>query len=89
LIIEPLDWNVHKKGSLGLTAEAVAICQAAAGEGLTLSVCVDTAHALLNGENLLASLALARPYLAEYHHGNCVLNRRTRFTAIALPLAPA
>ena len=74
LIVEPLDWNAHKKCSLGLTAEAVALCQAAAGEGLSLSVCVDTAHALLNGEDLLASLALARPYLAEYHYCNCVLD---------------
>ncbi len=74
LIVEPLDSNVHKKCSLGLTAEAVALCQAAAREGLSLSVCVDTAHALLNGEDLLESLALARPYLAEYHYCNCVLD---------------
>jgi sugar phosphate isomerase/epimerase len=74
LIVEPLDSNVHKKCSLGLTAEAVALCEDAAREGLRLSVCVDTAHALLNGEDLLASLALARPYLAEYHYCNCVLD---------------
>lgn len=74
LIIEPLDWNTHKKCSLGLTSEAVAICQAAAREGLRLSVCVDTAHALLNGEDLRAALALAQPYLAEYHYCNCVLD---------------
>jgi len=74
LVVEPLDWDAHKKCSLGLTAEAVALCQAAAAEGVSLSVCVDTAHALLNGEDLLASLALARPYLAEYHYCNCVID---------------
>jgi sugar phosphate isomerase/epimerase len=74
VIVEPLDWNAHKKCSLGLTAEAVLLCQAAAREGLRLSVCVDTAHALLNGEDLLVSLALAQPYLAEYHYCNCVLD---------------
>jgi sugar phosphate isomerase/epimerase len=74
LIVEPLDWNTHKKCSLGLTAEAVALCQAAAREGLALWVCVDTAHALLNGEDLVAGLALAQPYLAEYHYCNCVLD---------------
>jgi sugar phosphate isomerase/epimerase len=74
LIIEPLDWNAHKRCSLGLTAEAVALCQAAAREGLALWVCVDTAHALLNGEDLLAALARAQSYLAEYHYCNCVLD---------------
>jgi sugar phosphate isomerase/epimerase len=74
LVVEPLDWNTHKKGSLGLTCEAVALCQAAASAGLRLWVCVDTAHALLNGEDPLAALALARPHLAEYHYCNCVLD---------------
>ncbi len=74
LIIEPLDWDVHKKCSLGLTSEAVALCHVAAQEGQRLSVCVDTAHALLNGEDLSVSLALALPYLAEYHYCNCVLD---------------
>jgi len=76
LIVEPLDWNAHKKCSLGLTAEAVALCQAAAREArsVALWLCSDTAHTLLNGEDLLASLALAQPYLAEYHYCNCVLD---------------
>lgn len=72
VIIEPLDFAAHKKGALGTTAEAITLCQRLNENGVKLNLCLDTAHILLNKEDLLETLALAQSYVAEYHYCNCV-----------------
>ena len=76
VIIEPLDIEAHKRCALGLTSEAVDLCEAAKQEGLDLGLCVDTAHAILNGEDPVEALALAEPWLIEYHYCNVVIDKR-------------
>lgn len=72
ILIEPLDFAVHKKNALGTTEEAVTLCQWLNENGVELNLCLDTAHILLNQEEPLKTLALAQPYLLEYHYCNCV-----------------
>lgn len=74
IVIEPLDFEAHKKATLGSTQEAVAICQALEQDGLDSWLCLDMAHMLLNGEDPVESLAVAKSYVAEYHFCNCVLD---------------
>lgn len=89
VIIEPLDIEAHKRCALGLTSEAVALCQAARQAGLNLGVCVDTAHAILNGEDPVEALALAEPWLVEYHYCNVVTDKEhPRYGDWHLPFGP-
>ena len=89
VIIEPLDFDAHKRCALGLTSEGVALCQEAEAEGLDLAICVDTAHAILNGEDPVEALIQAQPWLAEYHYCNAVLDKtHPRFGDWHLPFGP-
>ena len=72
IVIEPLDIDAHKKNTLGTTPEAVQLCEILAGQGACLSLCMDTAHVLLNRETLIDALRIAKPYLSELHLCNCV-----------------
>jgi sugar phosphate isomerase/epimerase len=74
IVIEPLDFEAHKKATLGSIKEAIGICQAVEQEGLDLWLCLDMAHMLLNGEDPVESLAVAKAYVAEFHFCNCVLD---------------
>jgi sugar phosphate isomerase/epimerase len=74
VIVEPLDFGAHKRCSLGLTTEALELCEAAAQEELDLKLCIDTAHMILNGEDPMASLAMAQHYVVEFHFCNAVLD---------------
>jgi len=75
-VIEPLDWNSHKRGTLGTVGEAVALIDAVRRNGLDLGLCADTAHMLLNGEDPVGDTIPALPNLAEYHLCNPVLDPR-------------
>jgi sugar phosphate isomerase/epimerase len=75
IVLEPLDVDAHKKGTLGTTEEAVGLCNALQQEGLDLWLCLDTAHIILNGEDPVKALAFAQSYVAEYHYCNCVTDR--------------
>jgi sugar phosphate isomerase/epimerase len=72
VLIEPLDFAAHKHCTLGTAAEAVAICERLAAEGLRLKLCLDVAHLILNGEDILPAVALARGHLLEFHVCNAV-----------------
>lgn len=74
VVLEPLDFAAHKKASLGMTTEAVQICNAPDLRDLVLTLCLDTAHLLLNHEDPVKALALARPHVTEYHFCNCVID---------------
>jgi len=75
LVIEPLDYEAHKRNTLGTTAEAVALCRRLARRGLPLSLCLDTSHLILNGEDSVAAVDLAREFISEFHFCNPVLDR--------------
>lgn len=72
VVIEPLDVLVHKKQTLGYTPEAVALAQAMARHGAAMSLCLDTSHMTLNGEDIVDCLALAGSYADTLHFCNCV-----------------
>lgn len=75
LLIEPLDYEAHKRNTLGTAAEAVAICRRLADRQLRLSLCLDTSHLILNEEDPVAAAELAAPYMPEFHFCNPVLDR--------------
>lgn len=72
LVIEPLDVQAHKKMSLGFMGESVQLCKDVAAAGGSLSLCMDTAHMLLNDEVPERELESAHPFTSEYHYSNCV-----------------
>jgi len=67
LRIEPLDILAHKKNVLGTTQEAIALCEAVAARGERIALCFDTAHAILNGEDIVQSIADAGKWIEEFH----------------------
>ncbi|HVZ65680.1 MAG TPA: TIM barrel protein [Lacunisphaera sp.] len=75
LLIEPLDYEAHKRNTLGTTSEAVAICRRLAAKRLKLVLCLDTAHMILNGEDTVAAVAEAREFITEFHFCNPVKDR--------------
>ncbi len=68
VLIEPLDVASHKRGALGYTHEAMELLA-----GLRqFELVFDTAHVVLNGEDLDASFNQALPRIGELHLCNCV-----------------
>ncbi|TVR29520.1 MAG: hypothetical protein EA404_14660 [Spirochaetaceae bacterium] len=72
VLLEPLDVAAHKKMTLGYTAEAVAICDRLAREGLPLRLSLDSAHIILNQELPVDALRCGLSYTADFHYCNCV-----------------
>jgi sugar phosphate isomerase/epimerase len=75
LIIEPLDVSAHKRMSLGYAVEALSLCHILQDQGLNLELCLDTAHLMLNGEDILAALAQTIDFTTEFHFCNAVIDR--------------
>ena len=73
LRIEPLDVSAHKKNTLGSTQEAIALCEAAERAGERVRLCFDTAHAILNGEDMEESIAAAGKWIEEFHLCNACI----------------
>lgn len=69
--IEALDFDFHKKNTLGTTDEAVAICKRLRADGEQLWLCLDTAHLALNGEPIPQAIEAAANYTDEFHLCNC------------------
>jgi sugar phosphate isomerase/epimerase len=70
--LEPLDYAAHKKGALGTTDEALAICERVKEDGSELLLTLDTAHMYLNGEDPVAQVEKASDRVSEFHFCNCV-----------------
>ena len=66
------DVFADKKKVLGFTDEAVAVVADVRQSFANVGLCLDTAHMLLNGEDVAASLVKARQYVSEFHFCNCV-----------------
>lgn len=77
LVIEPLDHSAHKCQTLGTTREAVGICRRLAARNLPLSLCLDTAHLILNDEPIIPAVDAARAFIAEFHFCNPVTDRNS------------
>ena len=75
VLIEPLDYEAHKRNTLGRNSEAVAIASRLSRRDRSLRLCLDTAHLILNGEDVPAAVAEARAFISEFHFCNCVLDR--------------
>lgn len=72
LIIEPLDRFVHKKQLLGPIDEVVEWFAELKKQASNFYIHWDSAHEKLGGADLLESLRLSAPYLAQFHICNCV-----------------
>jgi sugar phosphate isomerase/epimerase len=72
-VIEPLDIEADKRGTLGTVEEAARICRELRKLGLTAMVCADTAHMILNGEDPVTATVSCGDLLAEFHLSNPVL----------------
>lgn len=72
LIIEPLDRFVHKKQLLGPIKEVVEWFAALKKDASNFYIHWDSAHEKLGGADLLESLRLSAPFLAQFHICNCV-----------------
>ncbi|MCC5807340.1 MAG: sugar phosphate isomerase/epimerase [Opitutales bacterium] len=75
VLIEPLDYEAHKRCTLGKTVEAVEICRHIAARDRALGLCLDTAHMILNGEDIIEAVETAREFIQEFHFCNCVTDR--------------
>lgn len=73
--IEPLDVYAHKKGTLGFTQEGIKICKTIQELGMKVYLCLDTAHAYLNGEDPVEALQKAFEFVSEFHFCNCVTDQ--------------
>ena len=75
LLIEPLDYEAHKRNTLGSASEAVTICRRLSANNLRLALCLDTAHMILNGEDTVSAVTEARDFITEFHFCNPVTDR--------------
>lgn len=75
LMLEPLDQDIHKKGLIGPTTEAVALVGHVQESFPAAGLCLDTGHAVLLGEDPVNSLELMGPHILEIHFSNPVLDR--------------
>ena len=75
IMLEPLDREAHKKGLIGPTNEAISLIYDLEKNNCLIGLAWDSAHVALNGENLLMSLELSQPYLAQLHLSNAILDQ--------------
>lgn len=75
LIIEPLDRFVHKKQLLGPIEEVVEWFAELKKQAPNFYIHWDSAHEKLGGADLLESLRLSAPFLAQFHICNCVTEK--------------
>lgn len=76
LIIEPLDYKAHKKGTLGTFTEALKIVNDLENRGLSIKICSDTSHMILNEEDPVGAVKPHLDLVAEYHLCNPVVDEK-------------
>ena len=74
IVFEPFDREAHKKGLIGPTDEAVEIIERIRCSCKNISLCWDSSHAALNGEDLPASLKVSQHIISRVHFANPVLD---------------
>lgn len=75
LVIEPLDRYVHKKQLIGPMRESVEWFAPIHGAHPNVYLHWDCAHEMLGEIDLMESLHLAAPYLAQLHLCNCITDK--------------
>ena len=74
IVFEPFDREAHKKGLIGPTDEAVEIIERVRCSHENISLCWDSSHVALNGEDLPASLKASQHVISRVHFANPVLD---------------
>lgn len=74
LLVEPLDRFVHKKRIIGITDETVALLKRVQEKHDNIGIAFDTAHAALNGEDILEALEKGKSLIHQIHFSNAVLD---------------
>lgn len=76
LLLEPLDVEADKKHTIGYTETVKNIADKVRNAKLNeyFTVCVDTAHIVLNKEDVLHSMEILSPYSQRIHLANAVLD---------------
>lgn len=74
VLIEPLDYQAHKRKALGTTDETIELIKRVREEFSNIYFAFDTAHAALNDENLSQSVVKALPWMDQIHLSNAVLD---------------
>ncbi len=72
LAIEPLDVAFHKRKTLGSTAESIRLTRGVREQQPNFTLCLDTAHMILNEEDPVAMVTEAAGYFDELHLCNCI-----------------
>ncbi|MFB3903993.1 MAG: sugar phosphate isomerase/epimerase family protein [Acidobacteriota bacterium] len=72
VLVEALDVRAHKKCTLGFLEEAIRTVRRVSGLFDNLSLCLDTAHVLLNGEDPAAGILAGADIITDFHFCNCV-----------------
>jgi sugar phosphate isomerase/epimerase len=72
LAIEPLDVRFHKRRALGYTDEAIRLTQAMRRIQPNFTLCLDSAHMILNDEDPAAMIEQAQGLYDELHLCNCI-----------------
>ncbi|HUV08605.1 MAG TPA: sugar phosphate isomerase/epimerase family protein, partial [Spirochaetia bacterium] len=75
VILEPLDRGAHKDGLIGPVSEAAPLVERVRSSFSNVTLCWDSAHTVLCGEDLLDSLELAAGTTAQIHLASAVLDR--------------
>lgn len=74
LLIEPLDRFAHKKRIIGTTDETVELLSRVQKNYDNIGIAFDTAHAALNGEDILEALEKGKDLIHQIHFSNAVLD---------------
>jgi len=77
LMLEPLDTDVDKKGVVGSTRYVVSLFEKLTrmNKVSKFSVCIDTAHIVLNNEDIFQSMEYLSSYSQRIHLANVVLDK--------------
>lgn len=78
IIIEPLDAFAHKKNVIGTTSQTHDFLKRFDQSLFTtgkLSICWDSAHVMLNEDQVATSLQTLAPYISRVHFSNAVLDK--------------
>lgn len=75
LLLEPLDRGAHKDALIGPMSDAVRLIKAVQDAGAPVGIVWDSAHAALNGEDLVQSIRQGNGLIHQAHLSNAVLDR--------------
>src|SRR5699024_7305696 len=78
LLIEPLDRFSHKKRVIGTTDETLQLLSRVQSHSDNIGIAFDTAHAALNGEDVLEAMEKAKNLIHQIHFSNAVLDKNSR-----------